>query len=149
MYFEVMRLEIPPRYLYPPYGVLGSLPTVILSFIIQENMMAPRTKYDLDLFRKLVKIGKTKTEIMAEMSIKNHPTFNSLKLKLMDTDGKYYAVKESSKKAVAKKVLKAAIGKNNTLTLSLKMLESSEFNPGDYFVVKITKNKIILTLIEE
>ena len=95
--------------------------------------MAPRTKYDLDLFRKLVKKGKTKTEIMAEMSIKNHPTFNSLKLKLMDTDGRYYAVKESSKKAAAKKVLKAAIGKNNTLTLSFKMLESSEFNPGDYF----------------
>ncbi len=33
--------------------------------------MAPRTKYDLDLFRQLVLSGKTKGEIMAEMAIKN------------------------------------------------------------------------------
>ena len=51
--------------------------------------MAPRTKYNVDLFRTLVKTGKTKNEIMAEMSIKNGVTFNSLMLRLMETDEKY------------------------------------------------------------
>jgi len=110
--------------------------------------MAPRTKYDLDLFRSLVKSGSTKKEIMAEMSIKYIATFNSLKLKLMDTDGKYFAVKDSSQK-VSKKVLKTTIGKNNTLTLSAKMLEDAGFQAGDAFNIKVAKNKIILTLIED
>lgn len=110
--------------------------------------MAPRTKYNLDSFRVLVKSGKTKNEIMAEMSIKNAPTFNSLKLKLMDTDGKYYTVKEN-KKPATEKVQKATIGKNNNITLSAKILENTGFQAGDAFVVKNTKNKIILTLVED
>lgn len=111
--------------------------------------MAPRTKYDLDLFRTLVKNGKIKTEIIAEMSIKNSATFNSLLLRLMETDKKYYAVKDGSKRAVAKKALKATIGKNNTLTLSSKMLENSGFKSGDTFNIKIFKNKIIMALIKD
>jgi len=110
--------------------------------------MSPRMHYDLDLFRDLVKSGNTKKEIMREMSIKYMATFNNLKLKLMETDGKYYATKEGSKK-LAKKVHKTTIGKNNTLTLSAKMLEDSEFQDGDAFNIKVSKNKIILTLIEE
>ncbi len=110
--------------------------------------MASRTKYDLDLFRKLIVSGKTKVEIMAEMSIKNHPTFNSLKLNLMDTDKKYYRVKES-RKGERKKVLKATVGKRNTLALSSKLLEGGAFKPGDTFYVKITKSRINLTLVEE
>ncbi len=110
--------------------------------------MAPRTKYDLNMFRKLVISGRTKTEIMTEMSIKNHPTFNSLKLKLMDEDKKYYKVKDI-KTGSAKKGFKASIGKRNSLTLSSKMIEGSDFKPGDSFNLKITKNKITLTLIEE
>ena len=110
--------------------------------------MVPRTKYDLDLFRKLVMSGKTKAEIMAEMSIKNHPTFNSLKLKLMDTDKKYYGVK-GNRRGAGKKLFKATIGKRNTLTLSSKILEESEFKRGSSFRVTMTKNKINLTLIEE
>ena len=108
--------------------------------------MAPRTKYDLDLFRQLVLSGKTKGEIMAEMAIKNHPTFNSLKLKLMEVDKKYYKV---TKKAAAKKVLKATVGKRNTLTLSSKLLEGSGFGPGSSFLVTMKKNKINLALVEE
>jgi len=110
--------------------------------------MAPRTKYDLDLFRKLIKGGKTKVEIMAEMSIKSHPTFNSLKLKLMEADQKYYRVKES-KNREGKRVIKANIGKRNTLSLSSKILKEGGFKFGDAFHVKMTKNKINLTLIEE
>ena len=110
--------------------------------------MAPRTKYDLDTFRKHIVSGKTKTEIMTEMSIKNYPTFNSLKLKLMDADKKYYRVKES-RKTHGKKVVKASIGKRNTLVLSSKILDSGGFKPGDIFQVKITKNKINLTLMED
>lgn len=110
--------------------------------------MAPRTQYDVDSFRDLVKNGKTKAEIMVEMSIKNTATFNSLLLRLMKTDKKYYAVKDS-KKIAPKKVQKATIGKNNNLTLSSKMLEDSGFIAGDAFVVKVSKNKIVLTLIEE
>jgi hypothetical protein len=110
--------------------------------------MAPRTKFDLDFFRKLVKSGNTKAEIIAEMSIKNKATFNSLILRLMETDKKYYAVKDSSNK-VEKKAQKATIGKNNTLTLSSKMLENTGFHAGDAFVVKVSKNKIVLTLVEE
>ncbi len=110
--------------------------------------MAPRTKYDLDLFRQLVLSGKTKGEIMAEMAIKNHPTFNSLKLKLMEVDKKYYRIKVANK-AAAKKVLKATVGKRNTLTLSSKLLEGSGFGPGSSFLVTIKKNKINLALIEE
>ena len=109
--------------------------------------MAPRTKYDLDTFRKLIVSGKTKTEIMAEMSIKNYPTFNSLKLKLMDADKKYYRVKES-RKPYGNKVVKASVGKRNTLALSSKILESGGFKSGDTFQVKFTKNKINLTLLE-
>ena len=108
--------------------------------------MAPRTKFDLDLFRDLVKSGNTKAEIIAEMSIKNIATFNSLILRLMETDKKYYAVKGSSKK-VKKKAQKATIGKNNNLTLYSKMLEGSGFESGDAFNIKVFKNKIILTLI--
>ena len=85
---------------------------------------------------------------MAEMSIKYIATFNNLKLKLMDTDGKYFAVKDSSKK-VSKRVLKRTIGKNKTLTLSAKMLENTVFQAGDAFNIIVAKNKIILTLIEE
>ena len=110
--------------------------------------MAPRTQYDLGSFRTLVKKGKIKNEIMAEMSIKNAATFNSLLLRLMKADKKYYAVKDSVKK-VAKKVLKTTVGKNNTLTLSAKMLEDTGFQAGDAFDIKVAKNKIILTLIEE
>ena len=87
--------------------------------------MAPRSKHNLDVFRTEVKNGKTKNEIMEEMSIKNAATFNSLLLRLMETDKKFYTVKDSNK--VVKKVQKATIGKNNNLTLSSKMLEDSSF----------------------
>jgi hypothetical protein len=107
--------------------------------------MAPRSQYDLDSFRTLVKTGKTKNEIMAEMAIKNTATFSNLMLRLMNTDKKYYTVKNSNKKVV--KVLKTTIGKNNTLTLSSKMLENTGFQAGDAFNIKISKNKIILTLV--
>ena len=108
--------------------------------------MAPRSQYDLDSFRTLVKTGKAKSEIMREMAIKNTATFSNLMLRLMNTDKKYYEVKDSTKKVV--KAIKTTIGKNNTLTLSSKMLEGSCFESGDAFVVKVTKNKIILTLVE-
>ena len=54
--------------------------------------MARKTKYDLSNFRDLVVAGKSKTEIMKDMDIKNHPTFNNLMLKLMDEDKKYYQI---------------------------------------------------------
>jgi hypothetical protein len=108
--------------------------------------MAPRTKFDLISFRDFVKNGRTKNEIMEEMSIKNAATFNSLLLRLMETDKKFYAVKES-KEITTKKIQKATIGKNNTLTLSSKMLEDSAFQAGDIFEIKNTKNKITLTLV--
>ena len=108
--------------------------------------MAPRTKYNLDLFRTLVVKGKSKAEIMVEMAIKNQATYKNLLLKLMATDKKYYEAKEN-KKVKAKVVQKVGIGKRNTLTLSAKILEESEFAPGDVFLVKHTKNKIILTLV--
>jgi hypothetical protein len=109
--------------------------------------MAPRSQYDLDSFRTLVKTGKTKNEIMAEMAIKNTATFSNLMLRLMNTDKKYYTVKNSNKKVA--KVLKTTIGKNNTLTLSSKMLENRGFQAGDAFNIKVAKNQIILTMIEE
>jgi hypothetical protein len=109
--------------------------------------MAPRSQYDLDSFRTLVKTGKTKNEIMAEMAIKNTATFSNLMLRLMNTDKKYYTVKNSNKKVV--KVLKTTIGKNNTLTLSSKMLSDTGFQAGDAFNIKVAKNQIILTMIEE
>jgi len=105
----------------------------------------PRTKYDLDILRNCVKSGMSKAEIMAEMSIKNPPTFNSLMLKLMNTDNKFYKVRERSRKA-AGKPLKVTVGKRNTMTLSSKILEGSGFSPGDEFQVKIGKNKITLIL---
>ena len=111
--------------------------------------MAPRSQYNLGSFRTLVKAGKTKNEIMTEMSIKNGATFSNLMLRLMDTDKKYYAVKYSSKNAAAKRVQKLTIGKNNTLALSAKMLSDTGFQAGDAFNIKVAKNKIILTLIED
>ncbi len=65
----------------------------------------------------------------------------------METDGKYFTVKDSTKKVA--KVLKTTIGKNSTLTLSTKILENTEFQAGDSFNIKVAKNKIILTLIED
>jgi len=109
--------------------------------------MAPRSQYNLNSFRSLIKSGKTQNEIMEEMAIKNTATFSNLMLRLMNTDKKYYAVKDSSKNAAAKRVQKLTIGKNNTLTLSAVML-ADRFKSGDSFNVKITKNKIILALIE-
>ncbi|WP_457576262.1 hypothetical protein [Desulfomarina sp.] len=108
----------------------------------------PRTKYDLDVLRKCVKNGMSKPEIMAEMSIKNPPTFNSLMLKLMNTDNKFYKVRESSRKSAGKPP-KVTVGKRNTITLSSKILEGSEFSPGDVFLVKTGKNRITLILEKE
>ncbi len=108
--------------------------------------MAPRTKYDLDLFRTLVVKGKNKADIMAEMSIKHQATFKNLLLKLIVTDKKYYEAKEN-KKTKEKVIPKVGIGKRNTLTLSAKIIEKSEFSAGDVFFVKYAKNKIILSLV--
>jgi hypothetical protein len=110
--------------------------------------MARKTKYDLQTFRKLITDGKTKPEIMAEMDIKNHPTFNNLMLKLMDADKKYYQVKDT-KRTYSVKQVTAKIGKRNTLTLSAKNLANSSFKPGDTFTVKFTRNKITLSLQEK
>jgi hypothetical protein len=110
--------------------------------------MARKTKYDLDTFRKLITEGKSKPEIMAEMDIKNHPTFNNLMLKLMDSDKKYYQVKDVKRTRSVKQVI-AKIGKRSTLTLSAKNLANSSFQPGDAFAVKFTKNKITLSLLEK
>ncbi|MCB2215986.1 hypothetical protein [Desulfofustis glycolicus] len=110
--------------------------------------MARQTQYDLDTLRTLVNSGKSKADIMTEMNIKNHPTFNNLMLKLMDTDKKYYRVKSSRRtKSVKNPVVK--IGRRNTLTLSAKNLEDSGFGPGDSFTVSFSKKKISLTLQEK
>jgi hypothetical protein len=108
--------------------------------------MARKTKYNLDTFRNLVGEGKTKAEIMQEMDIKNHPTFNNLMLKLMDADKKYYQVKDAKRTTTIKQTV-VKIGKRNTLTLSAKNLASSSFKMGDAFGIKFTKNKITLTLL--
>jgi hypothetical protein len=109
--------------------------------------MARKTKYDLSNFRDMVVAGKTKSEIMEAMDIKNHPTFKNLMLKLMDEDKKYYQVKET-KKVKQTKQSTVKIGKNQTLTLSSKVLSESDFNAGDTFTVKFFKNRINLTLAE-
>jgi len=110
--------------------------------------MPRKTKYDLKKFRELVISGKSKTEIMKEMGIKNHPTFKNLMLKLMDEDKKYYQVKEPRKTRQRKQAL-VKIGKNNTLSLSSKILAGADFKPGDAFTVKFFKNRINLTLVEK
>jgi hypothetical protein len=109
--------------------------------------MPRRTKFDLDTLRKLVHKGLTRPEIMAEMKISNHPTFNNLMLKLMDTDKKYYQLKESGK-AKNEKPVTVKIGKRNTLTLSTKILNQSSFQPGTIFQVGFTNKKITLTAVD-
>ncbi len=109
--------------------------------------MARQTQYDLDTLRTHVNSGKSKAEIMKEMGIKNHPTFNNLMLKLMDADKKYYRVKNARRTRTVKTPI-AKIGKRNTITLSAKNLEDSGFNAGDTFVVTFSKKKITLTLQE-
>lgn len=111
--------------------------------------MSPRIQYDLDLFRNLVKKDHTKKEVMAKMSIKYIATFNSLMMQLFEHDKKYYSLKDDSNKVVVPKVRKVTVGKNNNIVLSAKTLENSAFKAGDSFVVKDTKTKIILTLIDE
>lgn len=110
--------------------------------------MARKTKYSLDEFRSLIVAGKTKAEIMQQMDIKNHPTFSNLMIKLMDEDKKYYQVKQTRKARKAKPPV-VKVGKNNTLTLSAKMLASTSFKPGDSFQLKTAKNRISLVLVEE
>jgi len=110
--------------------------------------MARKSKYDLGKLRDLVASGKTKSEIMEAMNIKNHPTFSNLMLKLMDEDKKYYQVKEARKMKQTKQIT-IKIGKNQTLTLSSKVLAGSGFNAGDTFTVKFFKNRINLTLVEK
>jgi len=109
--------------------------------------MAPKTKYDLDLFRTLIVKGKSRADIVAEMSIKNQGTFKNLLLRLMVADKKYYEAKEN-KKTKEKVIPKVGIGKRNTLTLSARILEESEFGVGDVFFVKCGKNKITLSLVK-
>ena len=109
--------------------------------------MPRQTKYDLDTFRNLVTSGTSKAEIMKEMDIKNHPTFNNLMLKLMDQDKKYYQVKDTKKTRTSKPAT-VKIGKRSTLTLSAKILEQSGFGPGDTFTVSFSKKKIALSLAE-
>ena len=113
--------------------------------------MARKTKYNLSVLRDLVVAGKTKSEIMQEMDIKNGPTFNNLMLKLMDEDRKYYQVKElrKSRKTKSSRPPVVKIGKNNTLTLSAKALETTTFKPGDSFVVKSTKTRINLIPVDK
>lgn len=110
--------------------------------------MARKTKYDLSSFRDLIVAGKTKSEVMEAMDIKNHPTFNNLMLKLMDEDKKYYQVKEAKKQKQTKQTT-VKIGKNQTLTLSSKVISGSDFKSGDTFTVKFFKNRINLTLVEK
>jgi hexokinase len=114
-------------------------------------IMARKTKYNLSVLRDLVVAGKTKSEIMREMGIKNGPTFNNLMLKLMDEDRKYYQVKElrKTRKTKSSRPPVVKIGKNNTLTLSAKTLESTTFKPGDSFVVKSTKTRINLIPVDK
>lgn len=110
--------------------------------------MARQTQYDLDILRKHVNAGKSKAEIMAEMDIKNHPTFNNLMLKLMDADKKYYRVKNARRTRAVKSPI-AKIGKRKTLTLSAKNLEGSGFEPGDTFVVSFSNKRITLAVQEK
>jgi hypothetical protein len=109
--------------------------------------MARTTTGDIDTLRKLVKKGLSRPEIMAEMNISNHPTFNSLMLKLMDTDHKYYEL-HASKTQKKKQAITAKIGSRNSLTLSAKTLDESPFEPGTVFNVGFTDKKITLTVVE-
>ena len=113
--------------------------------------MAIKTKYDLGNFRELVTAGKSKTEIMKEMDIKNHPTFNTLRMRLMNEDKKYYQIKESErpKQPEQKRLEKVKIGKNKTISISSRILSDSSFNPGDTFTVRFFKTRIIMTLVDE
>ena len=109
--------------------------------------MTPKTKYDLNQFRKLVKSGKTKKEIMEEMGIKGSITFNNLKLRLYETDGKVYKIKDKDGRISAVHVIR--IGKGGKLPISSKALEDSGFKEGDKFNLKTTKKGITLTLVKE
>ena len=100
-----------------------------------------KQRYDLDLFRKLVSQSKTKEEIIDEMGIKNVASYQSLKLRLYEADGKVYTIAGEGPR---KEVRKVKMGKNRTITLSSLMLQGSTFKPKDSFSVSIEKNKIVL-----
>ncbi len=111
---------------------------------IKEPQMPRKSKYNLDTFRELVKAGKTKGEIMKEMTISGHPQFNSLELRLFKKDKKVYEI--SSNKTPSVPTLTVSPKKN--ITIPAKLLANKPFQPKDKFQLTFRGKKIILTLIE-
>lgn len=104
--------------------------------------MPPKPKYDINKLRKLINEGMTKKEIMESMKMKNMATYNSVLIRLMETDGKVYKVRRGRPK-----VNTVSIGKRGNLPISSKLLEGKGFKEGDKFTIKTTKNRITLSLV--
>ena len=110
--------------------------------------MSKKRIYDLDEFRKLVKQGKNKKDIMMEMGMPPtaYAQFANLELRLFKTDKTFYEIESGSTNKSNDKIVK--IGKKGNITLSNKALEGTAFKAGDKFAVSAKGKKISLTLIE-
>ena len=109
--------------------------------------MAPKSKYSLNQFRKLVKEGKTRREIVEIMKISTPNAFNTLKLRLYEADGQVYKIKDG-RVSKTKTIPTVVIGKKGILPISSKILEGSVFKSGDKFKVGFSKRRITLSLMD-
>lgn len=109
--------------------------------------MARKAEYKLDTFRKLVKAGKSKSEIMKEMKIKGYPQFSSLELRLFKEDKEVYDI-PTGRPSNADNIV--CVGKKENITIPKSMISNTDYKIDDKFQVTFRgKNKIILTLIEK
>jgi len=111
--------------------------------------MPKKPSYDLNLFRKLVKEGKTKSQIMEKMGLptKGHSQFSSLEYRLFKEDKTYYQISPEPAKSPNESIVQ--IGNKENIVISKKVLAGSSFKKDDKFNVLVEKGKITLLLIED
>ena len=105
-------------------------------------MGAPH-KYDVDDLRKYVKLGMCQESIMEKMGIENPLVFNSVRVRLMDIDGKYYKI--PTRKSLLEKSNPVKVSKSQLLIIGRDILNACAFEPEDEFFVTRTSTGLILT----
>lgn len=99
-------------------------------------------KYNPDMLRELIKQGYTASEIMKKLKISKW-SFKEQLLMLQKQDKKYYDVKglfdDTGHSSTA--------FRHEGVVFSRKMLENTDFKPGDQFEMIVEKDRIILQKI--
>lgn len=100
-------------------------------------------KHDIDEMRDYIKMGMCQESIMEKMNIDNPMTFNSVRVRLMDKDGRYYKI--PSRKQLLEKTTPVKVSKSHLLTIGKNILNACAIEPDDEFFITKTSTGLILT----